>query len=418
MAIQGTHALLGVVTNPAPASVVEGGDACLASPPEAMVTEVDEARSLSTKGGEEDGGVVEEPRAGKRSADPAYDPSRRGKLTIRSVVVWKKATLPHTSGRGGKASNPPRGGEETRRRRRISSSSDSSWASDTNETPGGVIKVISSDEVEIVEAAEDPSGGEYRAPQPETARKAESVGRLQCDNGRTRGRPPTHGHTVGLGQARKEDHEGRAQMAGLQTGSGPGEPTGAAKPRTTRTSMKATGVVGEQPPTEEEAAAEDRSTTGLARQARVHLNQVRRVANRSKNLKGNLKKYLRDSAAAMKDIVEALVDRTSSEEVRTLERTNRRLMEEMRSLREEMRELKEQRGSPNNRATPTGPTATDRARTCSAEDIEDVALARRLEGVHMEVDCEPPPPPSAPDEPSQDRQPVRPNRRARVTLTV
>lgn len=127
---------------------------------------------------------------------------------------------------------------------------------------------------------------------------------------------------------------------------------GAAKGRTTRTSNKAAKIVGEHPPPKEtEKAVEDQTTTELTKRASFHIDQVHMVAEKSSRIKGNFKKYLRDAASSMKEIVKTLVGRTSCEEVRKLERANERLQKDMKKLQEEVQELKELRRHMSSAAT-------------------------------------------------------------------
>lgn len=88
----------------------------------------------------------------------------------------------------------------------------------------------------------------------------------------------------------------------------------------------------------------DLDLSSLSGRVNFHIGQVIRVANRSSHIKGNFKRYFKDAASSMKEIMETLVERNSNEEVRKLERANRRLQEDMRRLREEVQELRELRG--------------------------------------------------------------------------
>lgn len=67
---------------------------------------------------------------------------------------------------------------------------------------------------------------------------------------------------------------------------------------------------------------EDGSTTGLVQAAGLHLTRVHEIATKSKNLRSDLQKALRDSSSAVKGILEALAGRTTDDEVRTLRAAN------------------------------------------------------------------------------------------------
>lgn len=67
---------------------------------------------------------------------------------------------------------------------------------------------------------------------------------------------------------------------------------------------------------------------------------INNVAAKSSNLKGTFQKALKDASSSIKDLLEVLNRRSSSEETRRLQAANKRLREEMADLRVEMAELR------------------------------------------------------------------------------
>ncbi|CAH2104800.1 unnamed protein product [Euphydryas editha] len=86
--------------------------------------------------------------------------------------------------------------------------------------------------------------------------------------------------------------------------------------------------------------------TGDTRTANTLVNQVAtgvdlicRISARSSNLKGAFLLALNDAAASIKVVVEALRERSASDEVRKLQAENSRLKRELDALRRQVMEL-------------------------------------------------------------------------------
>ena len=87
-------------------------------------------------------------------------------------------------------------------------------------------------------------------------------------------------------------------------------------------------------------AADERSVDELTALAKRELETIAHVAIKSTNLKGNYVKYLKDSSAAIKGIVDALQARTATEETARLRAENSHLQAQMSALEKEVAELR------------------------------------------------------------------------------
>ncbi|XP_045541165.1 uncharacterized protein LOC123722718 [Papilio machaon] len=92
----------------------------------------------------------------------------------------------------------------------------------------------------------------------------------------------------------------------------------------------------------------ERHAAQLKEQVQEDLDIITKVATKSSNLKGTFVRALKDAAASIKEAVEVLGARTTTDETRQLQAANDRLKAEMADLRKELADLKEelrQRGS-------------------------------------------------------------------------
>ncbi|CAH2105273.1 unnamed protein product [Euphydryas editha] len=86
-----------------------------------------------------------------------------------------------------------------------------------------------------------------------------------------------------------------------------------------------------------------RTADALVDQVATDVDLICKVATRSSNLKGEFVRTLKDAAASIKSVVEALKERTTSEEVRRLQAENSRLRRDLEDLRRQVVELRGQR---------------------------------------------------------------------------
>lgn len=85
--------------------------------------------------------------------------------------------------------------------------------------------------------------------------------------------------------------------------------------------------------------ADDGSTESMVTRAGLLLDRVDLIAKKSKNIKGELVKALRDSTAAVKDIVGALAGRSTDDEVRALRAANQRFNNRVEDLQKQLEGL-------------------------------------------------------------------------------
>lgn len=135
--------------------------------------------------------------------------------------------------------------------------------------------------------------------------------------------------------------------------------------------------------------ADDESSSSLVSEAGLHLDKVGEIAKKSLKIKGELRQALKDSASAVREIVELLVGRSTNEEVRTLRAANQRLQEKMGDLRRQMEELRGSLDSPlaNGDRAPLPTAAAGRTPARVTRNSQRSALAMRQGEERMEVEA-------------------------------
>ncbi|CAH2101838.1 unnamed protein product [Euphydryas editha] len=93
-------------------------------------------------------------------------------------------------------------------------------------------------------------------------------------------------------------------------------------------------------------SGDPRTADALLKKAHQEIELICRVATRSSNLKGTFVHALKDAAASIQTVVEALKERTASDEVRKLQLENTHLRSEMQELKLQMEELRYQHREP------------------------------------------------------------------------
>ncbi|CAH2085120.1 unnamed protein product [Euphydryas editha] len=86
-----------------------------------------------------------------------------------------------------------------------------------------------------------------------------------------------------------------------------------------------------------------RTADALTKQVAMDIDLIDKVATRSSHLKGTFVRVLKDAAASIMAVTEALKERSASEEVRKLQAENKRLRSEMGELKSQIAELLHQR---------------------------------------------------------------------------
>ncbi|XP_052738585.1 uncharacterized protein LOC128198268 [Bicyclus anynana] len=95
----------------------------------------------------------------------------------------------------------------------------------------------------------------------------------------------------------------------------------------------------------------------LMKRVEDDINIIVKVATKSKNLKGTFQKALKDAGASIKETVEALKDKMSSEEVTRLQLENAALRKELKQIRKDMAELRMEERRTNSCYTPSTQTS-------------------------------------------------------------
>jgi hypothetical protein len=152
---------------------------------------------------------------------------------------------------------------------------------------------------------------------------------------RGRGRPPTTGEYVGLAMAKHLHAKAQQEILTVEL------------ERETLESLKKADALREcslkRAPSSssvEETDWQERSVSQMMESGRVYMGLVAAAASKSKNLKGTMQKQLKQAAHSTAALIEALGNRTQSEENRRLQETNARLQSQLDDLRKEVDELK------------------------------------------------------------------------------
>ncbi|KOB67477.1 Gag-like protein, partial [Operophtera brumata] len=147
----------------------------------------------------------------------------------------------------------------------------------------------------------------------------------------SRGRAPTTGHNVGLAEAEVALEALQRAEVELQN-----ERELADETRSRRSPRVVLSRISES----EVQQADELLSTDLSRRVRESLGKILSVAKDSGNLKGTFIRDLKVAAASIREAMEVLQDRSSTEETRRLQAANVRLRDEVRELRQEIVELR------------------------------------------------------------------------------
>ncbi|XP_046973627.1 uncharacterized protein LOC124540210 [Vanessa cardui] len=204
---------------------------------------------------------------------------------------------------------------------------------------------------------------------------------LKPSSKRGRGRPPTHGMYVGLGNSQAELSSQKERDRRFQDEDALAAYTEAAKAaideRAARLRNRAPSVTNEEIP---------KTSAALDAKVQQALDVVLQVADKSGNLKGTFVRALKTAADSIKGAVADLRALTMSEEVARLEVANAQLSGQLAELRREVAQM---------RQTPAQPKDTnelkkimEEALRCSREQFSTM-LNARMEGIERRLLPEP-----------------------------
>ncbi|XP_026483831.2 uncharacterized protein LOC113391918 [Vanessa tameamea] len=142
--------------------------------------------------------------------------------------------------------------------------------------------------------------------------------------------------------------------------------------------------------------------------------EIREVALKSSNLKGGFIKRLKDAAASLEGVVEALASRTEADESRRLRADNNRLHREVENLKAEIKAHRREYAEMRTTLVAANETSNTPQSAPSMEELKDfivtsigAAMKDQLAGLEERLPARMQRPPSAADkpQPSQERPP-------------
>ncbi|KAJ8732372.1 hypothetical protein PYW07_014971 [Mythimna separata] len=143
------------------------------------------------------------------------------------------------------------------------------------------------------------------------------------------------------------------------------------------------------------AATEGLTMAALNRQIMDGVDVIQKVATKSGNLKGTFTRALKEAAESIKEAVQVLLDRTTSEETKKLQEENTRLQSRMEELQNEVAALKadfcqQREGSVPISSVPTRVSLEQDQLNKLASCVSDMMAARLESRIrHAEVDRPP-----------------------------
>ncbi|KOB52270.1 Gag-like protein, partial [Operophtera brumata] len=153
---------------------------------------------------------------------------------------------------------------------------------------------------------------------------------------RGRGRPPTTGHYVGLAQAKRELVT--AQRAQMELEAEQEVARMSQYLRADREERMSKSSAGKK----DCQQLDDVTSADIVKRVADSVELIDQVAKKSRNLKGTFVRTLKDAACCIKEAVEVLQSRNTSDETRILQVDNARLQKEVAELKKEMADIRAQ----------------------------------------------------------------------------